>query len=145
MQKISQHSVRRRVEFAETDMAGIAHFSNFFRWMELAEASLYRALDMPLLAESDGYLTGWPRVRANCAYHAPVTFGDELEIQLTIKEVKIRAIEYRFRFEKIADAGPLHIASGELTTIFARRPCAGGAMESATIPQELLERIEAAG
>ena len=28
---------RRRVEFADTDMAGIAHFANFFRWMEAAE------------------------------------------------------------------------------------------------------------
>ena len=30
---------QHRVEFAETDMAGIVHFSNFFRYMEMAETS----------------------------------------------------------------------------------------------------------
>jgi len=27
----------RRVEFGDTDMAGIVHFSRFFLWMEAAE------------------------------------------------------------------------------------------------------------
>lgn len=35
---------RRRVEFAETDMAGIAHFSSFIIYMEQAEHALLRSL-----------------------------------------------------------------------------------------------------
>lgn len=35
---------RRRVEFAETDMAGIAHFSSFVIYMEQAEHALLRSL-----------------------------------------------------------------------------------------------------
>jgi acyl-CoA thioester hydrolase len=31
-----EFKLTRRVEFAETDMAGIVHFSNFFRYMESA-------------------------------------------------------------------------------------------------------------
>ena len=34
--------VTRRVEFHETDMAGIVHFSNFFRYMEFAEVEFLR-------------------------------------------------------------------------------------------------------
>ena len=34
----------RRVEFAETDMAGIVHFSNFFRMMEATEHAFFRSL-----------------------------------------------------------------------------------------------------
>ncbi len=33
----------RRVQFAETDLAGIMHSSNFFRYMEEAEHALWRA------------------------------------------------------------------------------------------------------
>ena len=31
----------KRVEFSETDMAGIVHFSNFFRYMEMAEHAYF--------------------------------------------------------------------------------------------------------
>ena len=34
---------RRRVEFRDTDAAGIVHFSAFFFWMESAEHELLRA------------------------------------------------------------------------------------------------------
>ena len=37
-------NVERRVEFSETDMAGIMHYSNFFRFMETAEHAFYRSL-----------------------------------------------------------------------------------------------------
>src|SRR5689334_6065032 len=33
----------RRVQFSETDMAGIVHFSAYFRFMEEAEHALWRA------------------------------------------------------------------------------------------------------
>ena len=34
--------VSRRVDFCDTDMAGIIHFSNFFRYMEFAEVAFLR-------------------------------------------------------------------------------------------------------
>ncbi len=35
--------ITRRVEFGDTDMAGIMHFSNFFRFMEVAESDFLRS------------------------------------------------------------------------------------------------------
>ena len=34
----------RRVEFSDTDMAGIVHFSKFFQYMETVEHGFFRAL-----------------------------------------------------------------------------------------------------
>ena len=42
-------AVRRRVEFCETDMMGIVHFSNFFRYAEAAEPAFYRSLEVSLM------------------------------------------------------------------------------------------------
>jgi acyl-CoA thioester hydrolase len=42
-----EYKVRRRVEFSETDMAGIVHYSNFFRYMEAAEHEFFRSLGSP--------------------------------------------------------------------------------------------------
>ena len=38
----------RRVQFAETDLAGIVHFSMFFRYMEEAEHALWRAAGLTI-------------------------------------------------------------------------------------------------
>ena len=39
---VSEYRLRRRVQFYETDAAGIVHFSWFFRYMEEAEHALWR-------------------------------------------------------------------------------------------------------
>ena len=44
-----EFSIRRRVQFAETDLAGIAHFSNFVRWMEETEHAFFRSLGMSIV------------------------------------------------------------------------------------------------
>lgn len=137
------HTHYRHVEFHETDMAGLVHFSNFFRWMEAAEADFFRHLGEPMIHLDAHTVTGWPRVRASCRYHAPLCFGDEICVLLTIKELKIRAIEYGFRFEKNTPEGPLHCATGEMTTVFAKRTLPGQTLEAAAIPPQLQHHLEA--
>jgi hypothetical protein len=39
----------RRVEFNETDLAGIVHFSNFFRYMETVEGAFYRSFGQSVI------------------------------------------------------------------------------------------------
>ena len=45
---------QRRVEFHETDLAGIVHFSNFFRYMEDCEHAFYRSLGYSVHEMDDG-------------------------------------------------------------------------------------------
>lgn len=134
---------RKKVEFSETDMAGIAHFSAFFRWMEAAEAELFEALGAKLISTESGVTAGWPRVRVSCKYHAPVHFRDEIETHIFIKEVKIRALEYTFRFYRLGGSKPEHVATGSMTTIFALRTADANMIESAAIKPELTEALEA--
>ena len=91
-----EYRFRRRVEFAETDMAGIVHFSNFFRYMEMAEHDFLRSIGLSVHADIDGRTVSWPRVRAECSYHAPATFEDELEIVVTVREKRTKTADLRF-------------------------------------------------
>jgi len=122
-------------------MAGIVHFANFFRWMEAAEADFFRSLGEPLIGSEGGRFFGWPRVRASCAYHAPLTFGDEVEVRLYVKELKIRAIAYAFKFYRIAGMEATCVAKGGMTTVFAQRSANGGTMNSMAIPSTLLKKL----
>jgi len=99
--------VRRRVEFRDTDAAGIAHFSAFFFWMESAEHELLRELAIPVVEGNGSARQGsdhgghesWPRVSAGCDYKAAVRFGDEIDILVTVAEIGRSSVTYAFRFE----------------------------------------------
>lgn len=135
----------RPVDFYETDMAGIAHFSNFFRWMEAAEAAFFTSLGASLVEPLDGgeAIRGWPRVRVHCEYHAPVRFGDTLTIELLVKELKVRAIEYVFYFYTGKGEQRTHVATGGMTTVCIHRELGLDApLQSHAIPPHLLAVLE---
>ena len=73
-QKSFEFKLIRQVEFAETDLAGIMHYSNFFRFMEAAEHAFFRSLGFSI-HEVDQYENiGWPRVHATCNFSHPLRF-----------------------------------------------------------------------
>ena len=112
------HTIQRRVEFYETDMAGIVHFTNFFRFMESCEHSFLRSLDHELHGFVEGLETGWPRVNATCDYRAPARFGDLLTVNLFIEEVRNRSVRYRFEISKeetLVAEGKLSVAHVAIT------------------------------
>src|SRR5687767_12511660 len=96
----SEFTFSRRIEFAETDLAGIVHFSNFYRMMEMTEHAFFRSLGFSIQQDFDGVHIGWPRVAAACEFFKPLRFEDTVEVQLFVAEVRTRSIRYAFRFWK---------------------------------------------
>src|SRR5689334_7881239 len=96
-----EFKAQRRVEFSDTDMAGIMHFSNFFRFMETAEHGFYRSLGFSVAEKEALPRIGWPRVHASCDYHRPLRFEDLVEIHLLVEEKRSKAIRYQVRFFKL--------------------------------------------
>jgi len=101
----------RAVEFYETDLAGIVHFSNFYRWMESAEHAFLRSHGIAL--HQGG--VGWPRVNASADFKKPVRFGDLVRVRVSVAEVKTRSVRYCFEFRVNGD-DLLH-ATGEMTSV----------------------------
>lgn len=101
----------RPVEFYESDLAGIAHFSNFYRWMESAEHAFKRHKGMKLHADG----TGWPRVNATADFKKPVKFGDLVRVRVEIAELRTRSVRYLFEV-RVNDSDEIH-ATGEMTSV----------------------------
>jgi acyl-CoA thioester hydrolase len=133
---------RQRVEFAETDMAGIVHFSNFFRYMERAEHEFLRSLGLSVHGVNGDDLVSWPRVNAECKYLAPLRFEDELEVHLLVREKRSKSLTYEFRFSK--QPGEDLLAVGSITVVSVRFDRATGRMTSIPIPESIARLIEAA-
>ena len=75
----------RKVFFYETDLAGVVHFSCYFRYMEEAEHALWRAAG--LTVDRAGADLGYPRVSATFDYKNPLFFEDELTVVARVHAV----------------------------------------------------------
>ena len=126
---------KRRVQFAETDLAGIVHFSNMFRYLDEAEHALWR--DAGLSIVQSGSDIGWPRLNAALEFRNPLRFEEEFEVWVRIAELKTRTIEYEFTLVR----GKSVIAVGTMTSICVRRQ-PDGTMRAAEIPSEVAEKLE---
>lgn len=132
----------RRIEFAETDMAGIVHFANFFRMMEVTEHAFFRSLGFSIHSREAEHAIGWPRVSASCDYRAPLRFEEEVEIHLIVAEVRTRSIRYVFIFRKVTDG--TEVARGEVVTVCASVDKHLGKLAAVPIPENIRAAIQAA-
>ncbi len=83
----------RRVQFAETDLAGIVHFSWYFRYMEEAEHALWRAAGLSISPQEP--TVGWPRVAAAFDYKSPLRFEEMFQVAVRINAVSRRTLQLR--------------------------------------------------
>jgi acyl-CoA thioester hydrolase len=134
----------RQVEFSDTDMAGIMHFTNFFRFMEAAEHAFFRSLGFSIHTTGFSEPLGWPRVHAHCDFKYPLRFEDEVEICLRVREKKAKSLVYSFTFRKLNEHPVREVARGTLTVACVRRDKTNGKMTGVPIPEAIASKIEVA-
>ena len=139
----------RLIEFVDTDMAGIVHFSNFFRFMEATEHAFFEAEGLRLHENrADGRMTGFARVHAECDYRRPLRYRDQVEIQLLVARRGTTSLDYRFVFRRVVDQGapcsPEEVARGSLTVVCVGRGSPGEALARVELSPELTACIEEA-
>jgi YbgC/YbaW family acyl-CoA thioester hydrolase len=138
-----EFTLTRRVEFSETDLAGLMHFSNFFRFMEAAEHAFLRSLglsvDLRVLAPG----LHLPRVHAQCDYRAPLRFEDEVEIHLRVARKTARSLTYDFCFRRTEGKRSTEVAHGTLAVVCVQKQ-PDGALKAVPLPGVLTDRLQVA-
>jgi acyl-CoA thioester hydrolase len=78
-------TVKEKVRFIETDMMGVVHHSNYFRWFEIGRVAYLKQAGIELLSlMNDGIL--FPITNVTCTYMHTAKFGDEVLIETELKE-----------------------------------------------------------
>jgi acyl-CoA thioester hydrolase len=113
---MSPFRIQRIVEFCDTDMAGIVHFSNFFRFMEAAEHAYLRTCGLSVVLSWQGQTITFPRVNATCDYLRPARFEDVLDIDVSVEHIGRTSVRYAFTFSKGSDV----LARGGITAVLCR-------------------------
>ncbi|HLL24503.1 MAG TPA: thioesterase family protein [Kofleriaceae bacterium] len=94
------------VRFADIDHAGIVYYPRFFHFFHLAFEELWRARLGPraYVELLDRDRVGFPAVRAECTFHAPLRFGDTAEIEVTVTKLGSKSITFRYRIYRTGDS-----------------------------------------
>lgn len=126
---------RRLVQFADTDMAGIAHFTNYLRYMEEAEHEFLRENGLSVVMYDDRGSYGFPKMAVNCEYRRPVRHEKWLDIELAVATPDGKSIEYQCRF---FEEGEL-VAEGSIKVACCRFPQNGDFPFPIPIPDNILK------
>jgi acyl-CoA thioester hydrolase len=129
-------TLTERVQFSDTDMAGIVHFSNFYRYMERVEHAFFRSIgasvvDPPSMGDER---VGWPRVNASCDFSAPLRFEEEFTMELKVDDVRDKVIKYVITFTR---ADGVKCAEGSITAACVQKDAATGKMKAVSIPERI--------
>jgi acyl-CoA thioester hydrolase len=126
----------RRVQFYETDQAGVVHFSWYLRYMEEAEHALWREAGLSI-APAD-HAVGFPRVAASVEFLKPLHFEDVIEVWIKIEAITNRSIRYA---SKITCGGET-MATGTHTAVCVAK--GSKPMRAIEIPESIRKRLKAA-
>jgi acyl-CoA thioester hydrolase len=130
----------RRVEFSQTDAAGIMHFAAFFELMEQAEHELLRSLGLSVVMHDAEGTISWPRVAARCDFRAAARFEELLTIEVQLTRLGTKSVTYAYRFFRDGD----ELAVGEITAVCCRM-IDHAPPQSIEIPASIREKLARGG
>lgn len=131
-------SISRRVEFRDTDAAGIVHFSVFFNYMEEAEHELLRSIGTSVVSHDAQGMISWPRVSVACEYRGALRFEDEFEVHVSIERLGTKSVSFVFDFVKQG----VEVARGKVTAVCCRI-LPGEPPKSIAIAAEVADKLRA--
>jgi len=128
--------IERQVEWIDTDAAQIAHNSAIMRWVEACEVQLMRDLDLM------GFFPASPRVQQTVNFTAQLSFGQGVEIELTVAKVGTASLTFEFAVIGKAFEGRPATPAAHGTVVAVHVPL--GSVSSAPWPAEVRARLMAA-
>ncbi len=128
--------MKRRVQFAETDLAGVLHFANYYRFMEEVEHAFWRSMGVSVISQDGEGTISWPRVATSCEYFTPARFEDVLELALVVENVGDRSVSYEVEFR----CDGRRIALGRTTAVCCTMEA--GQFQTTSIPDGLRRKLQ---
>jgi 4-hydroxybenzoyl-CoA thioesterase len=95
-----------RVEFGDCDPAGIVWFPNFFRWIDAASRHFFAECGVPRWEETTRTLgvIGTPLVDTHSRFLKTASYGDTLQVLVSVPEWREKSFVQRYRIVRGEDA-----------------------------------------
>ncbi len=112
MAEFARITIVRRIEWMDTDAAGIYHYTTAFRFAEAAEAALHTALAIDHIT-----FGATPRVSVGFDFASPVAFNDEVSVEIAVTALGRSSVTYEITLSH----GGVHVGTGRIVGVFIDR------------------------
>ena len=86
-----------RVQWGDTDAAGIVFFPNYYKWMDEATHALFSEIGFPTDKLLREYIA-IPLLETYCLFKKAVTYNVDLTVQTSVEFVKDKVFKISYRF-----------------------------------------------
>lgn len=111
-------TVREKVRFVETDMMGVVHHANYFRWFEMGRVEYLRQAGISLIEMMDDDIV-FPITHVDCQYRSSAKFDDIILIETTMTEVS--PVKMVFTYKVIREVDGVLLATGSTQNVFTNK------------------------
>ena len=123
------------VRFADVDHAGIVYYPRFFHYFHIAfEEFFFRHLGRRYVDVVVKGKLGFPAVHAQAEFHAPVRFGQTLNVDMTVTRIGSSSISFGY----VGRLGRRVAVTGDVTVVCVDM----NTFRSRTIPKPLRGALE---
>lgn len=128
-----------KVEFGETDMAGIVFYPNYFRWFDRSTHALLESINLPFLGLLEDQNLTVPLVNVGCRFSSPLRYNDKLRLVTKVVEVKERTFKLEHKLYKDEKL----VGEGFEVRVLIRtdQQTEEGGLVTANFPPEIAERL----
>ena len=124
-------TIRRRSSYSEIDRMGIVYYGIYLSWFEVARVEWLREREMPYkVLEEEGILL--PVIEATCKYRSPVTYDQEVEIEVWPHSHNSRGVIFR---------GVVRVDGKDAVTSEISLICTTQTLKVRRLPRSLLDAI----
>ncbi len=130
---VSRRTVR--IEWGDCDPAGIVYYPRYVEYFDICTVALFEAVGYPkrqLLKDFE--IAGFPMVDLHMRFLIPSVFGEDVQVETSIKEWKRSSFIVHHRLFKGED---LAVEGFETRVWTTHDPDNPGRLKSKTIPDEL--------
>ena len=129
----------RHINFADCDPAQIVFYPRFFEMFDRCTENMFRDVGFYWeVAHATTNYAGMPLIEVGANFHRPVRFGDTVEIETWIDEVKGKVYVVR---HKIFNKGALSLEGREVRCYAVKAPEHPSGIRAIPLPDELREKL----
>jgi acyl-CoA thioester hydrolase len=120
-----QNTIYLKVNWGDTDMAGIIYYPNYFKWFDNGSLTLVNALGLSVIDLMREQQIGLPLLDAGCRFQKALLYNDAIRVVSTVTEVNnktFRLTHEVFRNDELTGYGHemrgwVNFAEGQLKAI----------------------------
>jgi len=128
-------AIQDRVRFVETDLMGVVHHANYFRWFEMGRVEYMRQAGVFLVDLLEEGIV-FPIRDVSCQYRSPARFDDKIRIETTM--VELSPVKMVFGYRIVKEEGGILLAVGKTINLFTN-----SAGKIIRLPGKYYDRLQA--